>query len=255
MNTNEIDVYWLEQTEAEIPAENYWLTRSETLRLDALRFPKRRDDWLMGRFTAKRAVAAWLGMRPARLEEIEIRSAASGAPEVYLLERPAPIVISLSHRNGVAACAVAPSGVALGCDLEIAEPRGEAFLADYFTAGEQACIREAPAAERPRLAALFWSAKESALKALRAGLRLDTRSVSVTLNGPHEPPEQYRANGWHPLCARHGNIDTFHGWWRQTGTLLRTLVAAPAPAAPLSLRPARRHSATAAAATALASSA
>jgi 4'-phosphopantetheinyl transferase len=255
MNTDmaEIDVYWLEQTQADIPAQNYWLSQTETHHLDTLRFPKRRDDWLLGRWTAKRAVGAWLGMRPAPLEEIEIRSAASGAPEVYLMDRPAPIAISLSHRAGLAACAVAPPGVALGCDLEIAEPRDAAFIADYFTAKEQAWIEQAPAEERPRLAALFWSAKESALKALRTGLRLDTRSLNVALEGP--ALEHDRPHGWRPLCARYNNADIFHGWWRQTGTLLRTLVAAPAPLAPLSLRPAHWHSAAAVATTALASSA
>jgi 4'-phosphopantetheinyl transferase len=135
--------------------------------------------------------------------------------------------------------------VAVGCDLEVAEPHGEAFIGDYFTAGEQAWIEQAPAEERPRLAALLWSGKESALKALRTGLRLDTRSVSVTLDGPSQPLHEDRANGWRPLCARRNNADIFHGWWRQSGTLLRTLVAAPAPLAPLSLRPARWQAAKA----------
>ena len=71
------------------------------------------------------------------------------------------------------------SGAELGCDLEIVEPRSDAFIADYFTAEEQALIERTSAADRSLLLALLWSAKESALKALRAGLRLDTRSVIV----------------------------------------------------------------------------
>ena len=67
----------------------------------------------------------------------------------------------------------------MGCDLEMIEPRSDAFVADYFTVEEQALVARASAADRSRLLALLWSAKESALKALRAGLRLDTRCVIV----------------------------------------------------------------------------
>ncbi len=40
------------------------------------------------------------------------------------------------------------SGVELGCDLEVIEPRSEAFLSDYFTAEEQALVARAHATDR-----------------------------------------------------------------------------------------------------------
>ena len=40
-----IDVYWLEQTEADIPAKNDWLSPNEAVRLNGMRFAKRRADW------------------------------------------------------------------------------------------------------------------------------------------------------------------------------------------------------------------
>src|SRR5271157_5582736 len=178
-----MDVYWLEQAEADVPAENDWLSASEAARLNAMRFAKRRADWRLGRWAAKRAVAAYLdvpGHRQA-LANIEVHAAPSGAPEVFILNTAAPATISLSHRDGTALCAVAPSGAALGCDLEIIEPRSDAFVADYFTAEEQALVARVSLEDRPRLLALLWSAKESALKALHEGLRLDTRSVVVTV--------------------------------------------------------------------------
>ena len=73
----------------------------------------------------------------------------------------------------------------LGCDLEIVEPRSDAFVADYFTAEEQEVVRQACPADRFALIALIWSAKESALKALQSGLRIDTRSLSVALDDPN----------------------------------------------------------------------
>ena len=175
--------YWLEQSEADLPAGNDWLSASEVERLNAMRFPKRRADWRLGRWTAKRAVSAYLNMLGDHqaLPNIEIRPAASGAPEAFIADRPASAAISLSHCNGNALCAVAPFGTALGCDLELVEPRSDAFVADYFTAEEQELVAQASAADRSFFSTLLWSAKESALKALHEGLRLDTRSVTVSL--------------------------------------------------------------------------
>ncbi len=145
---------------------------------------------------------------------------------------PANVTISLSHRAGIAVCAVTLlGGAALGCDLEIIEPHSDAFVTDYFTTQEQDLVARAPASDRLRLLALLWSAKESALKALREGLRLDTRSVTVS---PVE--EQAAVGSWRPLRVWDPNRQIFNGWWRQTGNLLRTVVAAPPPGPPIPLK-------------------
>ncbi len=211
-------VYWLEQTLAGIPPADDWLTAPELERLHTMRFPKRRDDWRLGRWTAKRAVAAYLG---TAMPVIEIRSAPSGAPEVWIADAPAPLTISLSHRAGVALCALAEPDTGLGCDLEVVEERSSGFLTDYFTAEEQALVAEAPPAERPRLVTLLWSAKESVLKALRVGLRFDTRSVVVE-------PILHSRGSWHPLRARFDDRP-FCGWWRAADGLVRTFAISPYP--------------------------
>ena len=54
--------HWLEQTEADLPAANDWLSAGERLRLDGMRFAKRHADWRLGRWTAKRALAAYLNL-------------------------------------------------------------------------------------------------------------------------------------------------------------------------------------------------
>jgi 4'-phosphopantetheinyl transferase len=246
-----MDVYWLEQAESDVPMENHWLSVSEASCLDAMRIAKRRADWRLGRWAAKRAVAAYLDVpgHPQALANIEIRPAPSGAPEVFILDTPAPATISLSHRDGTALCAVAPSGAALGCDLELIEPRSDAFVADYFTGEEQALVARTSLEDRPRLLALLWSAKESALKAMGEGLRLDTRSVVVSVvdaqsggdNGERlveDPAASFRqggGNSWRPLQVRYVQGQVFHGWCQQTGNLLRTLVAVPPPVPPIPL--------------------
>jgi phosphopantetheinyl transferase len=92
-------------------------------------------------------------------------------------------------------CAVAPPSAEVGCDLETVEPRSPAFLADYFTDAEPNLVARTPAAMRDRVLTLLWSAKESALKALGSGLRLDTRSVDAApvgsmLHGGKQPVER-----------------------------------------------------------------
>jgi 4'-phosphopantetheinyl transferase len=247
-------VYWLQQTQADVPLENDWLSPSEATFLSGMRFAKRRADWRLGRWTAKCATAAYLNLPPdpETLAEIEIRSSPSGAPEIFWLNHLAPAAISLSHRDSTALCAIAPLGTDLGCDLEMIERHSDAFIADYFTAEEQALIARASAALRPRLVTLIWSAKESALKALRVGLRLDTRCVVVSvLDGlpdefgapsddqpefPEDPAfPSVSLSNWRPLQVRHGLGQVFQGWWQPAGNMLRTLVAAPPPACPIRL--------------------
>jgi 4'-phosphopantetheinyl transferase len=228
-----LDVYWLEQSLGDVPAGDNWLSPDEALRQSSLRFPRRRADWRLGRWTAKRAVAARLNMptHAEALASIRIHAAPDGAPEVTIANQLRAVTISLSHRGGFAICAVARSGALLGCDLELIEPRSDAFIADYFTPEEQALLARASGGARYRLLAMLWSGKESALKALRAGLRLDTRALTVSFPEAQAP----NRDGWFPLHVQYRNDRALHGDWQDTGGLVRTLVADPPPDPPIRL--------------------
>ena len=229
-----MNIYWLEQREPDIPAGNDWLGPRELDRLRNMRIPKRHADWRLGRWTAKHTVASFLSL-PANLPaltNIEIRAAASGAPEVFLNGQPAPVAISLSHSSGLASCAIAAPGGKFGCDLETIEPRDDAFIADYFTLEEKSLIDRSAIEDRPLLLALLWSAKESALKALRVGLRQSTTSVSVQLSERYPPPGQRprspvfaSAEEWFALSVRYSADQMFTGYWRAEGNLVRTVVS------------------------------
>jgi len=235
-----MDVHWLEQTEADVPAENRWLSAKEMNSLQSMRFAKRRDDWRLGRWTAKRALAACLNLPSdlAALANTEILAAPSGAPEVLFFSQTAPVTISLSHRAGRAMCGVALSGNCIGCDLELIEPRSDTFTVDYFTVNEQTLVARTSMEERPLLVTLLWSAKESALKALHVGLRLETTCLDVKfveeLLPPTEQCRQYILNSkpgpnpdeWHPLHVRYLGGQAFHGWWRNADQMVRTVVSA-----------------------------
>ena len=217
------DLRWFEQSDADVPGGNDWLHPAEVLRMTAMRFAKRRSDWRLGRWTAKRAIAAYFdGVYSP--DEIEIHSGEFGRPEVICAGVPAPVTVSLSHRCGVACCAVVAAGT-VGCDLELIEPRTGTFVADYFTADEQALVRGSGIWEHDRLVTLVWSAKESALKALGVGLNEDTRSVELC------EVDLATEAGWQPLRVRH-SAGQFLGWWRSDAELVRTVVSDPAPETP-----------------------
>jgi len=221
-----MEVYWLQQCGADVPPQDDWLSAAELMRLGSMRVEKRRGDWRLGRWTAKAAIAAHMGIPRlcGSLREIEIRPEPLGAPVGWVGNARAPFTISLSHRDGVAVCAISGAGVELGYDIEVAESRSAAFVADYFTPAERALVEQARAGERPQAVAVLWSAKESALKALRIGLRMDMREVAVSIPSAVSPARS--ADLWSPVrvsCRQR----CFDGWWRPEGRLVHTVLAAP----------------------------
>lgn len=224
---------WLEQSEADVPPGNDWICAREADSLAALRFPKRRADWRLGRWTAKCAIAACLNERCA-LSDFEICPMPSGAPSVFRANSPVSLAISISHRNGTACCAVADHATELGCDLEWIEPRSSAFITDYFTSGEQRLVAGCSPADRPLLTCLLWSAKESALKAMQTGLRADTRLVVVEIPGIADGALLH-PHAWRPMLVG-SPMGEYHGWWRASGQFVRTVVAAPSQQPPVHLQ-------------------
>ena len=192
--------------------------------LAPLRFPKRRGDWLLGRWVAKRALV--LSGAAGNESDVAILASASGAPEAFVLGCPAGVALSLTHSHGVAVAALGPAGVRLGVDLEAVEERTAAFLDDWFTEAERAFVMEAGAGEAALAATLVWSAKESVMKALREGLRIPLKAVEIS-------PERGPADGgWRPFAARGPGQDPWQGWWRAEAGFVLSTVASPASGPP-----------------------
>ncbi len=217
---------WLSQGMDDVPADGAWLSPREAAWVARMRFPKRRSEFRLGRWTAKKALALYLGRDASAgaLLSIEIGRAPDGAPHPLVDGRAAAAFITMTDRADQAVCLVGPPGAALGCDLELLEPRTDAFVADYLTPAEQRSVAEA-GAERDLMANLVWCGKESALKVLRTGLRRDTRSVEVSL------PEGPDLDGWAPMSVRTSEGAVFPGWWQRFGAFVLT-VAATEPFAP-----------------------
>ena len=219
---------WLAVPETDLPADDSWMTTAERARLARMRYTKRRDEFRLGRWSAKRAIAHRIGTldvesvpdHPA-LAAIEVRNAVDGAPAPFVDGAPWDGALSMTDRAGWAACLVGPAGLALGCDLELVEPRSRRFVDAYFTVAEQQAV--AAAAEWDLAANLVWSAKESALKVLRTGLRRPTPSVEVAVADG--------GGGWAALTVTATGSGAFPGWWARFGAFVIT-VAADVPASP-----------------------
>jgi 4'-phosphopantetheinyl transferase len=216
-------VRWLARGEDALPAGTRWLAPAEAVRVAGLRFPKRRTEYLLRRLVVKHVVAMVTGrsMDPAALAGIDVRNAPSGAPYVLVDRAPLGWDVSITDRAGWAVCVL---GGPVGCDLELVEPRSPAFVRDFLTEAEQRFVTARPAGdERDAAANLIWSAKESALKVLRTGLRRDTRSVEVAVGDASR-------GCWAALSVRKAEGGVFPGWWRRDGPFLLTVVAAmPGP--------------------------
>ncbi|MFC4534116.1 4'-phosphopantetheinyl transferase family protein [Sphaerisporangium dianthi] len=229
---------WLARAETDVPAGGDWLSAAEAKRAGAMRFSKRRTEYLTARWTAKQALRRYPPAQPypasAGLAELEVRNRPSGAPEAYAAGRPLPVGISLTDRAGWAVCLLTAGPEAIGCDLELVEPRSAAFVADCFTSAEGRF-----AGGDHLRANLVWSAKESALKVLGTGLRKDTRSVEVTVAGGRDPGEpgdgDGNADGWGALTVRTTEGTVMHGWWRRFGAFVLTVAADRPVPVPVSL--------------------
>lgn len=122
-----------------------------------------------------------------------------------------PISVSISHAEGHALCAAAPSEAAdgslrtLGIDLGLVEPRSRELIATFFTPEERRFVRDAPPWELDLRANLVWCAKEAVLKALGVGLTVDTLHVSCAAGDARADPAEWplspAADGWRSFVA------------------------------------------------------
>ena len=220
-----------------------WLHPAEQAKLATLKTAKRRQDWLLGRLTAKQLIQTVMG-GALPLPAIEIHNGDKGDPMVNcqwsmvngqwstggaqspISNLQPPISLSISHSRGHAFCAVVERPFSpLGADLEWVETRLDGFAEDYFTAAECERVYRADEGMRYVLITAVWSAKEAALKALHLGLTVDTRAVECLIE-----PVAERPLNWLPFKVRCENgrlpqpAPALTGWWRTWNNFVLTLV-------------------------------
>ncbi|MCL4262263.1 MAG: 4'-phosphopantetheinyl transferase superfamily protein [Anaerolineae bacterium] len=211
-------IHWLTQILDEIPAEDY-LTDVEIARFQELKTEKRRADWLLGRWTAKRLLQTVLWEKDGvtlPLDMITITNNPDGDPDYRLPITDHRFSISISHAHGRAfVAAVEKDHAPIGADMELIQPRPAGFAEEYFTLAEIALGYGLVGSERAVWETAVWSAKEAVLKALHLGLSVDTRAISCLIEPVERPP-----TWWTPFAIRFDQTrlpkpaPPLTGWWR-----------------------------------------
>lgn len=244
-------IHWLIQSTLDHPAlaagapPAGLLSAPELTRWAQLRGAKRQQEWLLGRWTAKQLVCAYLaqsGRPQPALDKLIIENDPQGAPYVVgdgnlmldqgsdPVRRRLPLRLSISHSHGYACCALLPltqpatlhppSSIpnqpsSIGVDLELIQPWDPAFVQDFFTPDEKTLMMAAPHAVQDLLATAIWSAKEAVCKALGMALRLDGGQIACLpqLPDPNSPAEWLEC--WvTPNPALPQAESAIRAWWR-----------------------------------------
>jgi 4'-phosphopantetheinyl transferase len=244
-------IYWLLQSTFDHPdlacgiAPAGLLSDSEQARLATFKVDKRRRDWLLGRWTAKRLVQSYVeqqtGLRLS-LDALIISTDPEGAPHIQtgdwrletgdrernLQSAICNLQLSISHSGGRAICALARERQ-IGVDIERIEARDWQFVEDYFTADEIHQVWLAPTEQYETIITAIWSAKEAALKAFHLGLSVDTHSVSCSIATPRQACDwaEVRYTCDHRLL-HFSTAPALTGWWRTIDGYVLTVATAEA---------------------------
>ena len=158
-----------------LPPADSILSPQEQTYYQTLRFPKRRTEWLGGRFALKQAVGRVLSVTD--LAQIEVLPQASGKPELRVGEKAVLLAHSITHSNGFAVAAVSADEKYLGIDLEKIEHRIAAWARDFFHPDE---LTE----NTDEFLTALWTQKEALVKLLGTGLSLRSSEVCVVKGEP-----------------------------------------------------------------------
>ncbi len=208
-----------------LPWQADMLSARERERYERLRFPRRQREWLLGRYAAKVLLSRVEEDLAGRsLAEIEILNEESGAPFVVVDGERRAGTLSISHRAGLAFVAWDPCGGLLGVDVERVEARFPGFEEDFFTDRERAALSVFLDERHVLGVTLVWSLKEAVLKALRQGLRLDTRRVEVRLPPTFPVAQDWQACGVSVVTKP----QYWYGCWRRWGDYVLTVATGEA---------------------------
>lgn len=174
-----------------IPPHDAWLTAAEQSELSAWAHPARRQQWLAGRWVAKRIVAQDTTAEEHRRVEILSRRAdgLGTAPRVTVDSIPLRRRLSISHAGRAVLVGLSSAEARIGVDLALNVPFDAKFRRAWFTEGENDWLGDEP----QRRATILWGLKEAIFKSHSDGaawnprvveiLRIDEGRISCAMNG------------------------------------------------------------------------
>jgi phosphopantetheinyl transferase (holo-ACP synthase) len=187
-----------------------FLSEPELRYFAGLRFERRQQSYLLGRFAAKLAAGEYL--REGALKKIEVFAGVFEQPLVKYLAEDVPGV-SISHCAGLAVALAFPAGHPMGIDVEGISAERVATMKSQMTARELGWAESGEARE-DILCAVVWTAKEALSKVLKCGLmspmeimRLSDlkRGAGGAWEGLFENFAQYKSASW-TACAHVGSV-------------------------------------------------
>jgi|AutmiccommuBRH23_1029490.scaffolds.fasta_scaffold00009_191 4'-phosphopantetheinyl transferase len=214
-------IYWNLTDSTHLPESLNWLSGDESLQFQGFRFQKRRNDWLLGRWTVKRLIQSiYSEVKDLSSNRISIKNEASGAPYALIDGDQMKESLSLSHRENLGVSAICKNpDVSIGIDLEEIESKSHGFIEDYFTSQESNAIFALPAEQQSLIASLFWSGREAIMKAMQTGLRIDTREIAF------QCPSLNLNDEWQPMVITHAPVDMklIQLFWKKLDNFVITL--------------------------------
>ena len=148
------------------------LPHDEQVRYRAIRHPRTAEHFLLGRIALRTLLAERLGVAPL---DVPLCVASDGGVDV---DRSA-VRVSIAH-SGDRAVAIAADRI-IGIDLEEIKPRSPQ-LVDYMLHPLEHGGYESMALDPVRKLILYWTLKESVLKALRSGFRRSPKTIRLVVS-------------------------------------------------------------------------
>ena len=167
------------------PGDPGELHPAERARAEGIRHRLSKDEFVLGRVTARRLVAEGWGLRPADVVfQAMCRRCAGPHGRLEAPTGRGVVHVSVSHSAGLVVVAAA-LGVRVGVDVERIALRGAAMPVKALSSAEQAVL--ACTADQQRVPAFirYWTRKEAVLKATGDGLAVSP--ATLTVSAPAEP--------------------------------------------------------------------
>ena len=155
-----------------------FLSEREKKQLATYKFAAKKQDFLLGRLAAKRAIGAWIPDQDLR--RIEIHAGEHGQP---LVQHPqaGSVEVTLSHSRGLAVALAYSAAFPLGIDLEtVSAVSAKTIMGELGTSSPEQAWLAASGLDEATACCVLWTAREALGKALKTGLDRPLGALSLT---------------------------------------------------------------------------
>lgn len=232
VDDREVHLWYLRVHDAEeawLPAYTRLLSEAERGRAARFRFARDSQLYQLSKVLLRTLLSRYADVSPLHWR---FRTDGHGKPRVAGPRGAPPLEFNLSHTRGLIACVIA-LGRRVGVDVEnTRRPVDFREIADrYLSPSEFASLTGLPDQEQRRRFFMYWTLKESFLKALGVGLSSDPSQFSFHLNGGaiavsfegalREEPAAWQFCAFRPTPEHSAGLSVERGWGSNIHILIR----------------------------------